>query len=26
LHKAEKPGNPIEKTYKTEVTRGGFKE
>ena len=26
LHKVEKPGNPIEKTYKTEVTTGGFKE
>ena len=26
LNKVEKPGNPIQKTYKTEVTRGGIKE
>ena len=26
IHKVEKPGNPISKTFKTEVTRGGFKE
>jgi len=26
LHKVEQPGNPIQKTYKTEVTRGGIKE
>jgi len=26
IHKVEQPGNPISKTFKTEVTRGGFKE
>ena len=26
IHKVEQPGNPITKTFKTEVTRGGFKE
>ena len=26
LNKVEQPGNPIQKTYKTEVTRGGIKE
>jgi len=26
MHKVEQPGNPIQKSFKTEVTRGGFKE
>ena len=26
IHRAESPGNPIQKTFKSEVTRGGFKE
>ena len=26
IHRAESPGNPITKTFKSEVTRGGFKE
>jgi len=26
IHKVEQPGNPISKTFKTSVTRGGFKE
>ena len=26
IHNVEQPGNPITKTFKTEVTRGGFKE
>jgi len=26
IHKVERPGNPISRSYKTEVTRGGFKE
>ena len=26
LNKVEKPGNPIQKTYKTEVTRCGIKQ
>jgi hypothetical protein len=26
INKVEQPGNPIQKTFKTEVTRGGFKE
>lgn len=26
IHKVEQAGNPISKTFKTEVTRGGFKE
>lgn len=26
MHRIEQPGNPITKSFKTEVTRGGFKE
>ena len=26
IHKVEQPGNPISKSFKSEVTRGGFKE
>jgi hypothetical protein len=26
MHRVEQPGNPITKSFKTEVTRGGFKE
>ena len=26
IHKVEQPGNPIQKSFKTDVTRGGFKE
>jgi len=26
IHKVEQPGNPIQKSFKTSVTRGGFKE
>jgi hypothetical protein len=26
IHKVEQPGNPISKTFKSSVTRGGFKE
>jgi hypothetical protein len=26
IHKVERAGNPISRSYKTEVTRGGFKE
>lgn len=26
IHKVEQPGQPIQKSFKTEVTRGGFKE
>jgi hypothetical protein len=26
IHKVEQPGNPITKTFKSSVTRGGFKE
>ena len=26
IHKVERPGNPISKSFKSEVTRGGFKE
>lgn len=26
IHRVEQPGNPISKTFKSSVTRGGFKE
>jgi len=26
MHRVEQPGNPIQKSFKSEVTRGGFKE